>query len=99
VFHLEDYNAKAVVEVGVDRADPQALVKDHGWLSRGRSDVVSAGLGVLQFTFNERNVIRTQAGFQLAPMAASAYLSGSFSLMRAERRIGERLWPEANWSW
>jgi hypothetical protein len=34
------------VEGGVGRADPQALVEDHEWLSQGRNDVVGVGKGV-----------------------------------------------------
>ena len=37
------------VEGGVGRADPQALVEDHEWLSQGRNDVLGVGKGVLQF--------------------------------------------------
>ena len=35
------------VEGGVGRANPQALVENHEWLSQGRNDVLGVGKGVL----------------------------------------------------
>ena len=36
------------VEGGVGRANPQALVENHEWLSQGRDDVLSVGQGEFQ---------------------------------------------------
>ncbi len=38
---------KVPVEGGVGRANPQALVENHEWLSQGRNDVLGVGEGVL----------------------------------------------------